>query len=293
MPITRRYYFIINPISGGRSKKDAVKYINEVMNENQLEFGIGWWETGVKVADLVKDGISRGFNTVVAVGGDGTINQVAKEIVNTDTVLGIIPFGSGNGFARHLGIKGHIDDQLQILLNGHIKTIDTGDCNGHFFINVSGIGFDAHVSHLFANTEGRGLMNYAKVSLKEARLYPEETFQLIIDGKKLEETVFLISVANGSQWGNEFYIAPDAELNDGQLRCCLLNKPPLMAIPGLIKRFLTGEIAESKYYKDIPFHNLKINRPKEGPVHLDGEPIWLKEELEFKVVKDSLKVISN
>ena len=84
MPSTRRFYFIINPISGGRSKKEAVKYINEVMNENQLEFGIGWWETGVKVADLVKDGIALGFNTMVAVGGDGTINQVAKEIVNTD-----------------------------------------------------------------------------------------------------------------------------------------------------------------------------------------------------------------
>ena len=136
MPSTRRFYFIINPISGGRSKKEAVKYINEVMNENQLEFGIGWWETGVKVADLVKDGIALGFNTMVAVGGDGTINQVAKEIVNTDIALGIIPFGSGNGFARHLGIKGHIDDQMQILLNGHIKTIDTGTCNGHFFLNV-------------------------------------------------------------------------------------------------------------------------------------------------------------
>lgn len=291
MPETKRYYFIINPISGGRTKKDAVKYINELMNENQLEFGIGWWETGVKVADLVNEGISRGFNTMVAVGGDGTINQVAKEIVNTNIVLGIIPFGSGNGFARHLGIKGHIDEQMQILLNGHVKIIDTGCCNNHFFINVSGIGFDAHVSHLFAHTEGRGIINYAKVSLKEARLYPEETYKLIIDGKESEETVFLISVANGSQWGNEFYIAPDAELNDGQLRCCLLNKPPLMAIPGLIKRFLTGEIAESKYYKDIPFHNLKIKRQKEGPVHLDGEPIWLKEDLEFKVVKDSLKVI--
>ena len=132
MPETRRYYFIINPISGGRTKKDAVKYINELMNENQLEFGIGWWETGVKVADLVNEGISRGFNTMVAVGGDGTINQVAKEIVNTNIVLGIIPFGSGNGFARHLGIKGHIDDQMQILLNGHVKTIDTGCCNDHF-----------------------------------------------------------------------------------------------------------------------------------------------------------------
>ncbi len=292
MPDNRRYYFIINPISGGRSKKVAVETITEIMNENQLEYGIGWWEKEIKVADLVKEGIRLGFNTLVAVGGDGTINQVAKEIVNTDLILGIIPFGSGNGFARHLGIKGHIEDHLQILLEGHIKTIDTGSCNGNFFINVAGIGFDAHVSHKFAQEQARGMVNYAKVSLIEGRTYREETFELEIDGKKSKETVFLISIANGSQWGNEFYIAPDAVLNDGQLRCCLLTKPPLMALPGLIRRFLTGEIAESKYYKDIPFKILKITRQCDGPVHLDGEPEWMEKELEFKVMHDSLKVIS-
>lgn len=292
MPNTRRFYFIINPISGGRSKKAAVQTIIEIMNENQLEYGIGWWETGILVSDLVKDGMARGFNTIVAVGGDGTINQVAKEIVNTNLVLGIIPFGSGNGFARHLNIKGTIDDHLEILLNGEVKTIDTGTCNGHFFINVAGIGFDAHVSHLFANTEGRGLVNYAKVSIKEARLYPEEIFELELDGKKQQEEAFLISIANGSQWGNEFYIAPNAELNDGQLRCCLLKKPKLVSIPGLINRLLKGRIAQSRYYKQISFKELKIKRKTAGPVHLDGEPVFLNEDLEFRVVKQSLKVIA-
>lgn len=292
MPNTRRFYFIINPISGGRSKKAAVQTIIEIMNENQLEYGIGWWETGILVSDLVKDGMARGFNTIVAVGGDGTINQVAKEIVNTNLVLGIIPFGSGNGFARHLNIKGTIDDHLEILLNGEVKTIDTGTCNGHFFINVAGIGFDAHVSHLFANTEGRGLVNYAKVSIKEARLYPEEIFELELDGKKQQEEAFLISIANGSQWGNEFYIAPNAELNDGQLRCCLLKKPKLVSIPGLINRLLKGRIAQSRYYKQISFKALKIKRKMAGPVHLDGEPVFLNEDLEFRVVKQSLKVIA-
>lgn len=292
MPNTRRFYFIINPISGGRSKKAAVQTIIEIMNENQLEYGIGWWETGILVSDLVKDGMARGFNTIVAVGGDGTINQVAKEIVNTNLVLGIIPFGSGNGFARHLNIKGTIDDHLEILLHGEVKTIDTGTCNGHFFINVAGIGFDAHVSHLFANTEGRGLVNYAKVSIKEARLYPEEIFELELDGKKQQEEAFLISIANGSQWGNEFYIAPNAELNDGQLRCCLLKKPKLVSIPGLINRLLKGRIAQSRYYKQISFKALKIKRKTAGPVHLDGEPVFLNEDLEFRVVKQSLKVIA-
>ena len=291
MKESRRYYFIINPISGGRVKKSAVQTIIEIMNENQLEYEVGWWEKNVKVEDLIKKGISLGFNTFVAVGGDGTINQVGKELVNTNYILGIIPFGSGNGFARHLGIKGSIEEHLQLLLNGHTKTIDTGICNGNFFINVAGVGFDAHVSHRFAKSEGRGIVNYAKVSLIEARTYPEETFEITIDGKKSEETAFLISIANGSQWGNEFYIAPDAVLNDGQLRCCLLNKPPLIAIPGLIRRFLTGEIAESKYYKDIPFKCLTIKRKAAGAIHLDGEPLWMDEDLEFKVVPASLKVI--
>jgi len=292
MPDSSRYYFIINPISGGRSKKAAVESLVGIMNESQQDYGVGWWETGVSVSDLVKGGIAKGYNTFVAVGGDGTINQVAKELVNTEYNLGIIPFGSGNGFARHLGIKGHIYEQLQSLLKNNVKVIDTGFCNGQFFINVAGIGFDAHVSKIFAKTEGRGIVNYAKVSLKEARLYPEQKFELTIDGKKTEETAFLISIANGSQWGNEFYIAPDAELNDGQLRCCLLKKPPLIAIPGLIRRFLTGGIAESKYYKNIAFKHLTIKRVAAGPVHLDGEPIELEDCLEFEVAKASLKVIA-
>lgn len=288
---SRKYYFIVNPISGGRSKSSAIKTLIEVMNENRIEYGIGWWEKNVSVADLVKEGIEKGFKTFVAVGGDGTINQVAREIINSDFELGIIPFGSGNGFARHLGIKGHLDDHIKFLLKHNVKKIDTGMCNGQFFVNVSGIGFDAHVSHKFANTEGRGLVNYAKVSIIEAKNYQEELFELEIDGQRYDEKAFLISIANGSQWGNEFYIAPDAELNDGRLRCCLLKKPPLIAIPGLIKRFLTGEIAESKYYRDLPFQRLKVKREKAGPVHLDGEPVWMGEDLEFEVLQQSLNVI--
>ncbi len=291
MPNPGRFYFIINPISGGRSKQSAVESIIETMNENQLEFEIGWWEKGMLVADLVKHGISKGFDTFVAVGGDGTINQVAKELVNTELIIGVIPFGSGNGFARHLNIRGNIDDALQILLAQNINIIDTGTCNGHFFVNVAGVGFDAHVSHIFANTEGRGLINYAKVSMREAKNYPESDYHLSIDGQQSVASAFLISIANGSQWGNEFYIAPDAELNDGYLRCCLLNKPKLLSIPGLVRRFRKGEIERSKYYNQHKFVDMQLNRPEEGPVHLDGEPIWLNKALTFRVVKNSLKVI--
>jgi len=289
----RKYYFIINPISGGKSKKEAVKTIQDILKQKKVEHAFGWWNDGIEVSDLVKDAIKKGFDTIVAVGGDGTINNVASEIVNTDLLLGIIPLGSGNGFARHLGIRGRVEEELVLLLKNKSKKIDTGICNGRFFINIAGVGFDAHVSHRFAQSDKRGMLTYAKVSLIEARTYPEQKFHLILDGKKMVETAFLISIANGSQWGNEFYIAPDAELNDGQLRCCLLNKPPLMAIPGLIKRFLTGEIAASKYYKDIPFKTLKIIRDSKGPVHLDGEPVWMDEELTFEVNKSSLNVITN
>ncbi|MCC6720627.1 MAG: YegS/Rv2252/BmrU family lipid kinase [Bacteroidia bacterium] len=288
----RKFYFIINPISGGSSKTEIVNKISEIMNENQTIFEIGWWEQDVSVKELVDKGSKAGFNTFVAVGGDGTINNVAVELVNTDKVLGIVPYGSGNGFARHLGIKGHLEDYINILTKGKINKIDCGLCNEkHFFINIAGIGFDAHISHLFSKTNGRGIANYAKLSIVEGRTYNEQEYELIIDGKKMKENAFLISIANGSQWGNEFYIAPDAELNDGQLRCCILKKPPLIAIPGLIRRFLTGEIAESKYYKDIPFKTLQIIRKTSAPVHFDGEPAFLNNILNFKVIKSSLNVI--
>lgn len=290
--MNRKFFFIINPISGGSSKTEIVNKISELMNENQIIFEIGWWENGVSVKELIEKGSESGFETFVAVGGDGTINHVAVEIVNTNKILGIVPFGSGNGFARHLGIKGHLSDYLNILLNGKVKKIDSGMCNdNHFFMNIAGVGFDAHVSHLFAQSRSRGMSNYAKLSLIEGRTYNEHEYELVIDGKKIKETAFLISVANGSQWGNEFYIAPDAELNDGQLRCCILKKPPLIALPGLIRRFLTGEIAESKYYKDIPFKTLTIKRKSAGPVHFDGEPDMLGETLNFSVKANSVNVI--
>ena len=289
----RRYYFIINPISGGNSKQDAVNTIRDIMKRKKVDHEFGWWNNGVLVSDLVNQAKKNGFDTIVAVGGDGTINHVASELVNSEFLLGIIPLGSGNGFARHLGIRGRVEEELELLLKNNPKKIDTGKCNGQFFINVAGVGFDAHVSHKFAQSDKRGMMTYAKVSLLEARTYPEQKYTLVLDGVEMKETAFLISIANGSQWGNEFYIAPDAELNDGQLRCCLLNKPPLMAIPGLIKRFLIGEIAASKYYKDIPFKTLKIIRESKGPVHLDGEPVWMDEELNFEVNQNSLNVITN
>lgn len=294
MPNNRKFYFIINPISGGSSKTEVVNKISELMNENQIIFEIGWWDNHTTVKELIEKGHNSGFNTFVAVGGDGTINNVAAELVNTDFVLGIVPFGSGNGFARHLGIKGHLSDYLNVLTTGKIKKIDSGICNdAHFFINVAGVGFDAHISHLFAKSKSRGMANYAKLALIEGRTYNEQEYELLIDNKKLIENAFLISIANGSQWGNEFYIAPDAELNDGQLRCCILKKPPLIALPGLIKRFLTGEIAESKYYKDIPFESLQIKRKTMGPVHFDGEPVYLGNNLNFKVFKNSINVICN
>lgn len=292
MPEKRRYFFVINPVSGGRSKTEAVETINKVLKHKKVDFHIGWWENNVTVSELVKQATESGFNTVVAVGGDGTINKVAAEIKNTKLALGIIPFGSGNGFARHLGVKGKIEEELHLLLKNNTKLIDSGTCNGQFFVNVAGVGFDAHVSDLFAKSLKRGMMSYAKIALMEGKNYPEQDYTLWLDGKKMEETAFLISIANGSQWGNEFYIAPDAELNDGKLRCCMLKKPPLMAIPGLIRRFLTGEIAASKYYQDLPFTELILKRKDKGPVHLDGEPVWMDEELKFSVNPGSIHVIA-
>ncbi|MCB9251201.1 MAG: YegS/Rv2252/BmrU family lipid kinase [Flavobacteriales bacterium] len=289
----RQYYFIINPISGGKDKSNVTETIASILEEKKIKYDFGWWNNGVSVKDLIKDATTKGFNTLVAVGGDGTINHVARELIYSRFYMGIIPLGSGNGFARHLGIKGHLNEQVEALINGKVQKIDSGSCNGQFFINVSGVGFDAHISHLFASSKNRGLANYAKLSLREGRTYKEEDFQIEIDGKQIQEKAFLISIANGSQWGNEFHIAPDAELNDGKLHCCLLKKPPLLAIPVLIKRFLTGDIAESKYYKDLPFSELVITRKKKGAVHLDGEPHIMDEVLNYKVLKDSINILEN
>ena len=176
---------------------------------------------------LANEAAKNGFDYVVAVGGDGTINEVARGLLNSETPMGILPRGSGNGLARHLGIPVTLTDAIDNLFHHKVMKIDTLSINDKLSLNVSGIGFDGHVANLFANKKIRGLVGYVRISVKEYFRFQEFEAEVSLDNKTEFEKSFIIAVANSSQYGNNIKIAPLASVRDGMLHLTIMKKIPL------------------------------------------------------------------
>jgi len=231
------------------------------------------------------------FEIVVAVGGDGTVNEVASAIVGTDTILGIIPFGSGNGLARFLDIPMDAQKAIKNLGAGHVEIIDSAQLNDQPFFNMAGIGFDAHISEVFSHGAKRGFFSYIKSSILEIANYKSQTYQLDIDGAAYTREAFMLSFANSSQYGNDAHISPNASVQDGLLDVCVIKRFPLWRFPEMGIRMLTKTAEGTKYVEIIRGKHIRVKREHPGPVHLDGEPQIAGTDTEIKIIPNSLKVI--
>ena len=200
----------------------------------------------------------------------------------------MIPCGSGNGFAFHFGMHKQLKKAIRQLNLSGFKTIDTCTANGHFFCNVSGVGFDAHIAHLFAQEKKRGFSNYMRLILREFR-YPAKSYKLLYNGQDKEINAFVISWANASQFGNNAIISPESEVDDELIDICVLRKIPIGAIPKLLSRLFNQSMHQSKYMEIIRCKEMVI-RGGDGLCHLDGEPINLGNEIDLKLIPKSLKV---
>lgn len=283
--------FIINPISGGKSKEFVPELIREVIDKNLLEVEIVFTKAPEHATELAKEAALNGFHYAIAVGGDGTVNEISKGIIHTNTALGIIPFGSGNGLARHLGVPMNIRQSIEFINDAKVKSIDAGLLNGNLFANMAGTGFDAHIGKLFAEQKGRGFSTYIKTTLNEFINYKPREYTLTIDGTKYEKDAFLISFANSTQYGNNAHIAPTASTEDGLLDVCIMKSFPVQDMPGLAFRLFNKSVDKSKYVEIIKGKDIKIERPSEDAVHLDGEPFFMGKNLDIKVLPKSLNVL--
>lgn len=282
--------FIINPVSGGKKKDQIPQLITQHINHAIFEPDIVFSKGIAHATRLASDAIST-YQTVVAVGGDGTVNEVAAGIAGSDAVLGIIPCGSGNGLARFLGLPLDIVKAIQTLNQGRMETIDAGKMNGQWFFNMAGMGFDAHISDLFAHDKARGFAAYVKSSLREIMNYKAQVYQLNIDGNIYHRKAFMLSFANSSQYGNNAYISPAASVEDGLLDVCIIKPIPLLRFPATILRMFTKTADKSRFVEIIRARKIRVKRAKPGPVHLDGEPQLLYTDAEIFVVPGILKVI--
>lgn len=287
----KKILFVINPISGGKKKTAFNKKVLETLDLQLFNPTFKQTNGPNHAYELGLAAIQEGYDAVVAVGGDGTINELGSALVDSGIPLGIIPEGSGNGLALYLGIPMNETAAIRRLNRFETFDVDSGVINKRCFFNIAGLGFDATVSDRFANDSIRGPMGYMRSIINVLGNYKPCKYKLNIDGAEYEREAFMISVANSPQYGNNAYIAPNASVNDGWLDVCIVHKFPLYILPMMVFHLFNRSAHQSDYVEIIRGKNIVINRDDNGPVHVDGEPLSLEGNLEIAVKPNSLKII--
>lgn len=283
--------FIVNPVSGPKTKNRITKLIRELLNKELFSPTVVTTEYAGHATQLAQQFALEGYYAVIAVGGDGTINEVGKGLCGTNTALGIIPNGSGNGFARHLEISTRMNRAVEMLNNSEVISVDYCTVNDIPFFSTFGVGFDALVAQDFSNTS-RGLKGYIESILKDIFQYKPEQYHLQGEGIDLTTSAFLINFANASQWGYDACIAPKASLQDGWMDVAIVSEFPLIKAPELAWQLFTKSIDENHYMHTIRVKEIMLERENDSsPVHIDGTPTQMAKDLHIKIVEDGLKVL--
>ncbi|PWJ42377.1 diacylglycerol/lipid kinase family protein [Sediminitomix flava] len=286
--------FIINPISGSGKGKRTAELIREKFNSPNTSSEILFTKGRDHAYSLAKELIEEGETSlIVAVGGDGTINEVASAMIGQNIPLGIIPIGSGNGLARHLNIPLNPQKAINSLYNAQTSFIDVGIVNGKQFFCTSGTGFDAYVSHHFAEADGRGLINYIKTGVQDYFNYKANKYKIEVDGKDYNVDAYMVSVANASQFGNNAYIAPNADISDGLLDVVIIKKFNKLNILPLVFKVFSKSLNSYDQVMMLRGANIKISTSsKQNKIYLhrDGEPEWGEENLTYSIKNNALKI---
>jgi diacylglycerol kinase (ATP) len=280
--------FLVNARSGSNRRRDAAALIAKTCEWDHEIAACG------SIDDLdgvIASAASRGVNAVFAVGGDGTIHEVAKRLIGTDVALGVVPTGSGNGFARHLGLPMNFRKAIRACCRLRVEIIDTATVNGTRFINMMGIGFDAWIADAFARAGTRGLATYVRVGLRGFARYAAEEYEVTVDGSMTRHRAYVIAVANASQYGNNARIAPLASMQDGILDVTLIEHAPFFRLPMIAAQLFAGNLHRARGVVTLRGRNITIRRVSSGAAHLDGEPVTLPSSLTIDVVPRSLRVI--
>ena len=286
-------WFIVNPISGTTDKSKIVNLIPEYMEAARFDVKIWYTEFKGHAAQIARKAVEEGIKVVVAVGGDGTVNEVARCLVHTNTALGIIPCGSGNGLARHLFIPMNPEGALQVLSTCTIELLDYGMINETPFFCTCGLGFDAFVSSKFARSERRGLLTYIDNTLREGLRYKPDTYEIEIDGEKQHYKAFLIACANASQYGNNVFIAPQASMMDGLMDVTIMEPFTVLEAPQIAIQLFNKTIDKNSRIRTFKCKSLRIHRGSPGVIHFDGDPKEEGKDIEVRLVPKGIHMVVN
>lgn len=286
--------FVINPISGrGRNPDSLIRRIGRIYGKDRKAyFETKIWERPDQLDEFIAYAKEHKFDAIVAFGGDGTAQAIGSRLVDTGIAFGIIPTGSGNGFARNLGFSLKPNKALKQMLTAERRAIDTGTFGGRPFINAAGIGVDADTIFRYTRASGRGLKTYIKSAIPSFLKYKPITAILVVDGKEHTfPNVLTINIANGVQWGSGAKIAPTARMDDGVFEAVILQKTKISRLPKLFNKLFRGTLDTAPQIMTLRGKHFKIIRPKPGKAHVDGEAIRLGKNIECVVHEKSVEVL--
>ena len=289
----KRLRFIANPISGTRDKQPIIDSLPSMLDSERFEWEVTWTDHRGHAAELASEAAATGVDVCVAIGGDGTVNEVARSLCHTQTALAIIPMGSGNGLARHLQIPMNPDGALRVLARCDVKELDYGLINDTPFFCTCGMGFDAFISEKFAGSGKRGIQTYIDNVFRGGLSYEPETYEVDIDGQTEHYQAFLIACGNASQYGNNFYIAPQASMSDGLLDVTIIEPLKPIDAPQLVMQAINKTLDTNSHVRSLKCQSLHVHREQPGVIHYDGEPAEAGTDIDIRLIPKGLRVIVN
>ena len=289
----KKIVFIINLTSGTSDKTIMPQLINDYLDKDKFEYEIAITQYPGHASEISMKAKADGVDVVVAVGGDGTVNEVARSIVHSQTALGIIPSGSGNGLARHLLLPMNTKKAIEIINESDIHELDYGIINEHPFFCTCGMGFDAYVSMKFAESGKRGPITYAENILREGLKYKPETYIIEDENGTNTYTAFLISCANASQYGNNAYIAPKASMSDGLMDVIIMEPFDMLEAPQISIDMFNKTLNKNAKIKTYQSKKIHIHRTNPGVIHYDGDPVMAGEDIDVEIKPKGIKIIVN
>ena len=284
----KKVTFIVNPISGDKDKSKVLSSIGRHLDTALYNAEFLMTEEGGHAERLARE---SNADIVVAVGGDGTVNEVARGLIGTDKIMGIIPCGSGDGLALHLGLSRKISSAVRGINKGAVAKIDVAQINGRYFLCTAGFGLDAKVSQDFAKSSRRGLARYIHYAWNEWKNHPKEHFTITAGGETWSGDAIFVTVANANQWGNQARIAPLASLTDGMLDVVVVRPFRTIVIPSLVRRLMTGYAHTSSYVLNFRASSVHVKREGPGAVHFDGDPSEGGTDYDLSVIPQALNVL--
>lgn len=287
----KRIAFIVNPIAGAKNKSTLDDSIRQYLDLSKFDFEVIKTKFQGHATQLSEELVKKDIDVVVAVGGDGSINEISRALKGTNKTLGIIPFGTGNGLAHHLHIPFRTSRAIEVINQYKIHTIDTLDINGRLCVSIAGVGFDALIAKEFEKSKSRGFHTYFKIILKEYVKYKPQKYVIKVDGKTYRDRALFVSFANSNQFGFNATISPNARVDDGLIDVCIIKKIPIPQVIFLANLMFLKQIDKTPFIKIIQGKEVYLSRRKDRLVNIDGEKMETEKKLNVTIQPQSLKVI--